>query len=107
MKYENTELLNHSIADDFDIDEEQDRQTLAKMFNPLNNQNQGQMQNTPSAPIINNSFNGFTMTAHGNHLFSHNSATLNNAVLKSFENIHPTGLISTPIVSKKVSELFD
>ncbi|MGL4759930.1 MAG: hypothetical protein ACRC6T_00800 [Sarcina sp.] len=106
MKYENTELLNHSIADDFDADEEQDRKTLTKMFNPLNNQNQGQPQ-TQNAPIINNSFNGFTINTNGNHIFSHNSNTINNSVLKSFENIHPTGLISTPIVSKKLSELFD
>ncbi|MGL4450973.1 MAG: hypothetical protein ACRCTZ_07290 [Sarcina sp.] len=105
MKYENTELLNHSIADDFDTDEAFDRQLLSKMFNPLNMKGQ-QAQNT-NMPIVNNSFNGFTMNVHDNHMLSHNSGLFNANVLKNFENIHPTGLISTPIVTKKASELFD
>lgn len=105
MKYENIELLNHSIADDFDEQEALDRQILSKMFNPLNMKNQ--QTQVPNTPIFNNSFNGFTMAIHDNHMLSHNSGTLNTNVLKNFENIHPSGLISTPIVSKKASELFD
>lgn len=105
MKYENTELLNHSIADDFDMEEAFDRQLLSKMFNPLNMK--GQQTQIPNTPIVNNSFNGFTMTIQDNHILSHNSGTFNTNVLKNFENIHPSGLISTPIVSKKASELFD
>jgi hypothetical protein len=106
MKYENTDLLNHSIADDCEFDETNDREILSKMFNPINTPNQAQPQ---TAPVINNSFNGFTMNTNGNHIFSHNTNTgiLNKTVLKGFENIHPTGLITTPIVSKKASELFD
>ena len=104
MKYENTELLNHSIADDFDMDEVLDRQILSKMFNPLNMKNQGQM---PGAPIINNSFNGLTMTVSDNHMLSHNSGLFSPNILKTFQNIQPSELISTPIISKKASELFD
>ncbi|MGL4654353.1 MAG: hypothetical protein ACRCWM_00480 [Sarcina sp.] len=104
MKYDNTDLLNHSIADDYDMEEALDRQLLSKMFNPLNMKNQGQIPNTP---IVNNSFNGFTMTIHDNHMLSHNTGTVATNILKNFENIHPTGIISTPIISKKASELFD
>ena len=100
MKYENIELLNHSIADDSDRDEALDRQILSKMFNPLNMKNQEQIPNTP---IINNSFNGLTMTISDNHMFSH----INPIILKGFQNIYPSELISTPIVSRKASELFD
>ncbi|MGL4742362.1 MAG: hypothetical protein ACRC41_16475 [Sarcina sp.] len=97
MKYENIDLLNNSSIDDFDIDDDIDRKNIHKYFNASTNTNtHATMPMTPIHPLAQNSCG----------ILPHNN-NLNQFTFGGFASLNSANIITTPIIGKKASDLFD
>ncbi|MGL5634650.1 MAG: hypothetical protein ACRDDL_06280 [Sarcina sp.] len=95
MKYENIDLLNNSSIDDFDIDDDIDRKNIHKYFNTSTSTHSTMPMNSIH-PLAQNSCG----------ILPHNN-NLNQFPFGGFASISAANIITTPIIGKKASELFD